>query len=167
MANTPPPTPNAEPDEQAKQLLADARAAKTVMTDAIERYEQRVWSAAWDRGHQQGWREGYNYALWQIEQARAQVPTAQQPPRVEPEAAPPLIEDDDEPTAQETVLRIVKAMPGLRGVDIVQKAAEGGRPVKERTVRTALHRLKNADEIVNVNERWYTPDAAPYHGGAP
>jgi hypothetical protein len=160
-------------DDRARDLLAEARVAKTNVSNAMEQFEARVWAIAWDRGYAQGWREGYQYALWQIEQARNQVvqatPDALAAKRPAPEAALPLDEDEDGsgPTAQETVLRIVKTMPGLRGVDIVQKAAENGRPVKERTVRTALHRLKNADEIVNVNERWYTPDAAPYHGGAP
>lgn len=161
MVNQPPPVPPVELDEQAKQLLADARAAKTVMTDALQRYEDRVWQAAWDRGHQQGWQEGYSYALWKLaEQARTNA-AVQAPPRTEPPAAPPIIEEEGEdsgPSTQEAVLRMVLAVPGLRGVEVVEKLHLSGVQAKERTVRTALHRLKNAHKIKNVGERWFPPD---------
>lgn len=162
MANAPPPVPPVEPDEQAKQLLADARAAKTVMSDALARYEDRIWQAAWDRGHQQGWQEGYQYALWMLEQARNRA-AHEPPPRAEPPAAPPIIEEDGEesPSTQEAVLRMVTAMPGLRGVEIVEKLHLSGVQAKERTVRTALHRLKNAQKIRNKDERWFPAGMVP------
>lgn len=157
MVSQPPPVPPVELDDHARDLLAAARMQKTAVVDAVDRYQQTVWAAAWDRGHQQGWREGYQYALWQMEQARAQVPVASTPPRAEPETPPILTEDDDTPTAQDTVYKAVGAKPGMRGVDIVAAVA----PIKERTVRTALHRLKKDGLIVNVDERWYLPEAAP------
>lgn len=157
MVNQPPPVPPVELDDHARDLLAAARMQKTAVVDAVDRYQQTVWNAAYDRGHQQGWREGYNYALWQIEQARAQVPVASTPPRAEPEPAPIITEEDDTPSAQETVLKAVAAKPGMRGVEVVAAVA----PIKERTVRTALHRLKKDGQIVNINERWFLPDAAP------
>ena len=52
-------------------------------------------------------------------------------------------------------------MPGLRGVEIVDAAAAAGKPLKERTVRTALHRLKTSKKLKSFEERWYVPSDAP------
>lgn len=161
MANSPPPVPPVPPDQHALDLLTAARTRKTAMNEAQEQYENAVWQAAWDRGHQQGWAEGYAYAFWVMEQARTQQPAAPQPPaRAEPPTPPPLEEEEPSTSAQDTVWQIVQQQPGLRGVEIVTATEAAGKPVKERTVRTALHRLKKDGLIVNHNERWYTPEAA-------
>jgi len=61
-------------------------------------------------------------------------------------------------TANDLVLAHVRDYPGQRGVDI---AAAFARQIPERTVRTALHRLKNGEKIKIVDGRWYVCETAP------
>jgi hypothetical protein len=68
---------------------------------------------------------------------------------------------DDAPRAADVVMKIVTERPGLRGVEIVGETEARGAPLKERTVRTALWRLKSARKIKNLDERWYLFDADP------
>lgn len=44
--------------------------------------------------------------------------------------------------------------PGLMGFEIIHLAQRLQEPLKERTVRTALHRLKD-DKIESRERRWY------------
>jgi hypothetical protein len=46
-------------------------------------------------------------------------------------------------------------------VEIVQTAASLGRPLLERTVRTALYRMKRSGQVRNLGGRWFAADAAP------
>ncbi len=52
------------------------------------------------------------------------------------------------------VLKAIRAKPGMRGVEILNYLAESGTTVHERTLRTALARLKNTF-IEQKEERWY------------
>jgi hypothetical protein len=45
--------------------------------------------------------------------------------------------------------------PGLRGVDIVRSLEKKGTPVGDRTVRSALRRLKGAKTVWQRNGKWY------------
>lgn len=56
------------------------------------------------------------------------------------------------------VLSRIKHQPGLTGVELVSALKEVGTPVHERTVRTALHRLRGRF-IEQRDERWYVSDA--------
>lgn len=59
------------------------------------------------------------------------------------------------PSAEDRVFEIIKAIPGLRGTMVVTSLAETGEPVKERTVRTALWRLKDRKVIEQRGREWY------------
>jgi hypothetical protein len=48
------------------------------------------------------------------------------------------------------------AEPGLRGVDIVRSLEKKGTPVGDRTVRSALRRLKGAKIAWQRNGKWYS-----------
>jgi hypothetical protein len=52
--------------------------------------------------------------------------------------------------------------PGLRGVDIVRSLEKKGTPVVDRTVRSALRRLKGSKTVWQRNGRWY-PKAKERH----
>jgi hypothetical protein len=64
-------------------------------------------------------------------------------------------------TAKNRVFLSIKARPGRRGVEIANEFATATPPLLERTVRTALFRLKGDGDIVAVENRWYATDAAP------
>jgi hypothetical protein len=69
--------------------------------------------------------------------------------------APYVMRDPREPregSDQLKVLEKIREHPGLRGVEVV-KALEGS--VEERTVRTALHRLKRRNAILQKENAWY------------
>jgi hypothetical protein len=53
---------------------------------------------------------------------------------------------------QSKVLTTIRQHPGMRGVDVV-KALDG--EVEERTVRTALHRLRRGNAIVQKEGKWH------------
>lgn len=57
-------------------------------------------------------------------------------------------------TAIAAILELIKQQPGLRGSEIVAKLAEAGNPVGDRTVRSALRRLKGQD-VWQRSYRWY------------
>jgi predicted transcriptional regulator len=52
---------------------------------------------------------------------------------------------------QQRVLELIQKSPGLRGVEIAQRLA----PIHERTVRTALSRLKKRDKIEQREGGWH------------
>jgi hypothetical protein len=60
-----------------------------------------------------------------------------------------------ENSGQAKVLQVIASSPGVRGVDIVEKLKEEGSPVHERTVRTALSRLKGGGKIVQREGGWH------------
>lgn len=77
---------------------------------------------------------------------------------------PLSVEDDDEranETAADVVMGILAVEPGLRGHEIAERAASRVPPVKERTVRTALFRLKNKFLLKILDDRWYLAKDAP------
>lgn len=57
--------------------------------------------------------------------------------------------------APKLVVSVLEQSPGLRGVDIVKKIQEQGTAVHERTIRTALRRLKKAGVIAQREGKWY------------
>lgn len=67
-------------------------------------------------------------------------------------------------SAEDRVFSIIKAIPGQRGAGIVTALEQTGNPVKERTVRTALWRLKNRKLIELRGNEWYvTAFAKEWH----
>jgi hypothetical protein len=62
-------------------------------------------------------------------------------------------------TAAEIVYTYIKDYPGNTGVEIVRGLEAIGLTIHERTIRTALFRLKK-DKITLVDGRWYTTEAA-------
>jgi hypothetical protein len=59
-------------------------------------------------------------------------------------------------SGQARVLRIIQQFPGSRGFQIVVRSAETGRAINERTVRTALARLKKRGNIeMREDGGWY------------
>jgi hypothetical protein len=64
---------------------------------------------------------------------------------------PNLRENSD----QMRVLKAIRSTPGMRGIEILRALESAGTPVHERTLRTALGRLKRNEHIEQREERWY------------
>ena len=56
---------------------------------------------------------------------------------------------------QMRVLKAIRASPGMRGVEILRSLEAARTPVHERTLRTALARLRDNHFIEQKEERWY------------
>lgn len=93
------------------------------------------------------YRRGYNAAVGEMQKLLSSMGSAVAPSPSD--GAGPRRGSD-----QELVLRTIQQRPGHRGVDIVQ-FLEG--QVQERTIRTALHRLKRKGLIQKIGDRWFAP----------
>jgi hypothetical protein len=134
------------------EVRAQALAFREAVYHSMKQYEDAVWRAGWDggwnAGHAQGWADA-------VEQMRRAADRNRAEPIVTPPQPEPPGPAFEETSAAALVLRIIGANPGLRGVQILEIAERQGIPMKERTMRTALHRAKLAGKLRNVDERWF------------
>jgi hypothetical protein len=154
---------------KAKDAEAAENARKQLFA-ALAAYEEAIREQAsflgWDQGFSVGWKAATKYFQEEAEKAREAMKSA--PLAAQRTASlsahnlflPFGVDDGVAPSSGARVIveRYIKANPGLRGVDIA-KALSSSLP--ERTVRTALHRLKVAGRIKTVDGRWYAGEAAP------
>jgi hypothetical protein len=63
--------------------------------------------------------------------------------------------------AADVVYDIIADKPGLKGHEIVAETEARGTPINERTVRTALFRLKRARAIRAIENGWHVIDVKP------
>jgi hypothetical protein len=130
--------------------------ARDQLFDALTNAENAVFNLGWDQGFKAGWEAHVEHMTRVFAEQAASRPSA-----IAPSAPPaPVSSKIDQPTAKDLVLQIISDQPGLRGIDIVNELGKGVTPVAERSVRTALHRLKRARKIKNMSGRWYTFEAA-------
>ena len=75
-----------------------------------------------------------------------------EPAPVEP---PQPVRQLRENSDQMRVLKTIRTNPGMRGVEILRSLEAARTPVHERTLRTALARLRDNHFIEQKEERWY------------
>jgi hypothetical protein len=133
--------------------------ARDMLFDWLATAENAVFNMGFEQGFKAGW-EAHVEHMTRVfaEQAAARPSTAAPTPPAAPARKMPT--KLDQPTAKELVLQVITERPGLRGVDIVKELNKGVTPVAERSVRTALHRLKRARKIKVLRSGWYTVEAA-------
>jgi hypothetical protein len=66
-----------------------------------------------------------------------------------------------EGSGQQVLLEIIHECPGLGGVELVAASEQRGTPIKERSLRTSLMRLKRLGEIINHRGKWYIAGQEP------
>jgi len=157
-----PDDPSEQADFAAKERAEHAarvKAASDALGAALKEYAQALreqgWFLGWDKGFTDGWEAASKHFTTAAEASRK----SRIPPAPPPQAGvlPLASVGQDAATATEKVYAFIEGNPGLRGVEIAERFA----PVMlERTVRTALHRLRDK-KIKNVGGRWYTIAAAP------
>lgn len=104
-----------------------------------------------DEAYARGWRDAI--AALQSQAAQLGVPTnakqeaADSPPPPKPRGRPAK--------AISLVRDAIYSTPGLRGVDLIGKLSTGDTPVVDRTVRSALRRLRKSRVIWQRNGKWY------------
>ena len=105
-------------------------------------------------GYQAGYQEGYQAAMKEMTEAASQKNAA-----LESQSSPSPTEGGTQRRTQprassnlETVLLDIRAHPGSRGIEIVDRLKDR---VCERTVRPAIHRLRSKKLITQSGKKWY------------
>lgn len=161
--------PNSPIEKRQAENAARAKESAAAFLDALKVHlkatRDDAWFRGWDKGFTEGWRAAAEHFAQAAEAKRsAHLPPA--PPAQTEEGFQPLLSDVESvlegSTAADKVLALIEANPGLRGVEIANRLSS---IMLERTVRTALHRLRNTRvlnrKIRNVGGKWYTLLAAP------
>jgi hypothetical protein len=145
------------PDRAAE--LAEAR---RVALEGMKALEKAAWSHGFHEGFSAGWEAGRKRLQEVMEQVTAQPEPAStrvsQPTSL---ALFPMDAAGPNIRAADVVLQIISSRPGIRGIEIVNATLDAGSPMLERTVRTALYRMKRDGRIRNLGGRWFTAEAAP------
>lgn len=143
---------------------ADLDVASKALFEAITAYTDALQKKHNFLGWQTGWDSGWDAAMEHVKKRASDnmqaafadsVPTALE--LATATTSPPMLT----PTANGLVHQFIHENPGKRGVEIADNFSKTVWRLPERTVRTALHRLKKAGKIVVVDGRWYEPDIAP------
>jgi flagellar biosynthesis/type III secretory pathway protein FliH len=149
-------------DEWDAKYAADLDAAYKAMFEAVSAHTEAARRKSYLEGWRSGWDQGWNAAMDTIKQHASQsmvAALAEQQQTAADNATAPTMAPEITPTASELVHQFVHECPGRRGVEIADNFAKTVFKLPERTVRTALHRLKKAGKIVIIDGRWYEPDA--------
>lgn len=154
------------PSKPTPDRAALQKAARDAVFDAMKEWESKSYSRGFHEGWEacnERWLKMLNEATQQT-QANALATTAE----VATQASEREFGTETRATqarASDVVLTIIKERPGLRGIEIVKAAAETGPAIHERTVRTALHRMR--DRLIrNLEGRWYATNAGLENSGA-
>jgi len=151
-----------DPDD-SQPITSDERRAATVeaIKDMVEA-GKKLEKAAWHEGFYAGWYAAVEHMTKNAAAAAQRGPAADIQPTEKLQSPPEPPQKTWKP--KDLVLGVIMQRPGLRGVDIVTHLKNADTEVHERTVRTALHRLKRAGKIKVVNGRWYSADVQAPQG---
>jgi hypothetical protein len=136
-----------------------------IRLDQMPNYREQIESllAAMERDARESYARGWADAIAAL-QAKAPEMTAAMPAGNHPKGngATPDTDSKEPQRARgrpERAISLVQSAifsePGLRGVDIVRTLEKNGTPVVDRTVRSALRRLREAKIIWERKKRWY------------
>jgi hypothetical protein len=145
-------SPDAPP---APDRAAQMKAARDAVLDAMKEWEAASYRRGFDEGWKacnDGWLKMLNEATQKREAAATEVPA--EVPNGEFGGESRV----SQARASDVVLNIIKERPGLRGIEIVKATGGAGPAIHERTVRTALHRMKRDKLIKVLDGRWYAAD---------
>lgn len=106
-----------------------------------------------DEAYARGWRDAI--AALQSQAAQLGVPTNAKQEAADLPPTPPAKPRGRPAKAISLVRDAIYSNPGLRGVDLIGKLSVGETPVVDRTVRSALRRLRKARVIWQRNGKWY------------
>ncbi len=145
------------PDEKnlritkAQKAVADAI---TLLLEAVNRLESVTVSESYQRGHDDG-------VAWVNEQFKQ---IARVNDDTEPTPNKPYVLTEVDRIMNDSIISYVTDSPGLRTIDITTKII--ALPVKpaltEKSIRSAINRLKNTGKIEDKAGRWYvTGDKKP------
>jgi hypothetical protein len=156
-------------DRECNEAFGRLMEALTAYSDAIRR---RAGFRGWEAGYDYGVKSTNEHILNALKgqtiipkESPGQVPNLLRTQSSTAAATSSLdtVLTSEPPTANELVLAFITDNPGKRGMEIASHFEKTAVSIPERTVRTALHRLKNLTppKIKIVDGRWYAAEAAP------
>jgi hypothetical protein len=132
------------------------QAVHMAITAKLEGHERLLYNIGYGHGVEAAWEE----ATKRFSALIAEKPAPSPPPAVTQAQLEQSGADPEDRPSKDIVLSLIRQTPGMRGVEVVQAAEKAGTPLLERTIRTALHRLKIEELIRNEDGRWFVNEAA-------
>jgi hypothetical protein len=124
------------------------------VTDFIASLE----AAAYRRGRRGALDEVTRFIAKLLEEPAADQPGLPLGDAPERAPQPPKMRQNSD---QFRVYLTISGKPGIRGVEIVERLNSVGKPIKERTMRTALHRLRAQGLIKLEGAGWHPTGVRP------
>ena len=126
------------------------------MNHDLNKIAEEIRTEAYKNGYQKGQEDALsaiNRAVEQMSLSSASLPSP----------LPPLLNGGQqrvEPSFREgstmaLVHEFIKENQGHAGIEIVNGLIQGGHKTEERTIRTALHRLKDKKVVTNRDGKWF------------
>jgi hypothetical protein len=140
------------PDDD-DQRLTSLNEARDVFLRALKNHEHFVYRLGYEAGFAAGW-EALVRRLSTAKPDEAAVPP-------HGDLSDLMQQHESEIPARDTLIAIIKQAPGLQRHEVVEIARKSLSHLTERTVRTALQRLKEAGELRVEDNRWYVAVKAP------
>lgn len=135
----------------ASRRLASLHDARETFFKGLKNHEHTIYQLGYEDGFSAGWEAAVN----RLSEVKPGSGVSTVPSK---DLTNILRQEPEEIPAQDTLLAIIEGTPGLLRQQIVEQARKGLSTLTERTVRTALHRMKSAGELIVEDNRWYVAD---------
>jgi hypothetical protein len=133
---------------EVNQRLASLHEARDTFFKALKLHEHSIYKLGYEDGYAAGW----DAALSKLAEIK---PTANVAPTGPTDLGHLLYRETDETPTHDTILNIIRHNPGVKRQDLVEAARKPLPNLNERTVRTALQRMKNAGDLQVIDGKWY------------
>jgi hypothetical protein len=133
-----------------KQRLASLHDAREAFFKALKSHEHSIYKLGFDDGFAAGWEAAIS-RLAELKPAGMSSASSSS----QGDLSVMLKKDEGEIPAHETLLKIISKTPGMQRQEIVEIACKTLSTLNERTVRTALQRMKGAGELYVEDNRWF------------
>jgi hypothetical protein len=129
------------------QRLASLNEAREVFVRALKTHEHFVYKLGYEAGFAAGW----DAVVRRMSQAKPDFSMADE----KQELSELQQHHESEIAARDTLMSIVAQTPGLERHEIIETARKNLTTLSERTLRTAMQRLKETGDLRADNGRWY------------
>ena len=135
----------------ASRRLASLHDARETFFKGLKNHEHTIYKL----GYEDGFAAGWEAAVSRLSEVKPGVGVSTVPSR---DLTNILQQEPEEIPAHDTLMAIIVQTPGLTRQEIVETARKGLSTMNERTVRTALQRMKTAGDLEVEDNRWYVAD---------
>lgn len=135
----------------ATRRLASLHDARETFFKGLKAHEHTIYQLGYEDGFSAGWEAAVN----RLSEVKPGAGVSTTPSR---DLTNILRQEPEDIPAHDTLMSIIVQTPGLIRQEIVEVARKGLSTLSERTVRTALQRIKTAGELIVEDNRWYVAD---------